>query len=191
MEISRPSTKAEALERGLRSYVSGMPCKNGHIAPRSISDDKCNKCKQDRVAAARKLDPTFGRNPEKRRVWQREAYANNPDRTKAHIKKFHKKRPEVRRILNMGRRARKLDAVGIYTSSDIQELLDRQGGLCANPYCVKNIIDCYTIDHKTPLIRDGSNWPRNLQLRYVPRVTAVNGLKPSRNGYGRYDASTE
>ncbi len=106
--------------------------------------------------------------PDKRRKAAKATYAINPEPKRTRNRAFHVRRPDVRKILNIKRRARRLDAPGTFSNSDVVEFLHKQRYLCANPFCVTNIRDRYTIDHKTPIIRGGSNWPRNLQLLCSP-----------------------
>ena len=40
----RTTSKAEALERGLRHYFTGKPCRNGHIFKRLTSTGHCLEC---------------------------------------------------------------------------------------------------------------------------------------------------
>ncbi|AUR97483.1 coil containing protein [Vibrio phage 1.239.O._10N.261.52.F6] len=37
-------TRKEAIERGLKRYFTGKPCKHGHISERRVSDSKCCVC---------------------------------------------------------------------------------------------------------------------------------------------------
>jgi septal ring factor EnvC (AmiA/AmiB activator) len=39
--------QAEAVERGEKTYVTGMPCRNGHYASRYVSSGACTEC--DRI----------------------------------------------------------------------------------------------------------------------------------------------
>ena len=39
--------QAEAVERGEKTYVTGMPCRNGHHASRYVSSGACTEC--DRI----------------------------------------------------------------------------------------------------------------------------------------------
>lgn len=36
--------QAEAVERGEKTYVTGMPCRNGHYAYRYVSSGACTEC---------------------------------------------------------------------------------------------------------------------------------------------------
>jgi len=62
------------------------------------------------------------------------------------------------------RRARVMGAEGTYAPADIMVLLEHQGCRCVGKNCTRDISQRFTIDHKMPLCRGGSNWPDNLQL---------------------------
>ncbi|MHC0053179.1 hypothetical protein [Actibacterium sp. D379-3] len=42
---SLPATPEEAIARGLNRYFTGLPCRNGHTAPRRVKDRYCTACK--------------------------------------------------------------------------------------------------------------------------------------------------
>jgi 5-methylcytosine-specific restriction endonuclease McrA len=67
-------TRAEAIAQGLKRYMTGKPCKNGHVAERFVKDRACMACGREKSAAWTRA------NLDKRRAW----YAANPDKTKAH-----------------------------------------------------------------------------------------------------------
>ncbi|WP_298165067.1 hypothetical protein [Novosphingobium sp.] len=97
---------AEAKARGLRWYFTGIPCVNGHIAKRSLSNRGCRACVEMRRAAKDQANPARARernvrryhkdvtasrekvrlarerHAEKRRAYDRERYAD-PDRKAA------------------------------------------------------------------------------------------------------------
>jgi len=59
------------------------------------------------------------------------------------------------------RRARKLNAPGAHTAADRRRLFEAQDGLCF--YCGTDLaLAGRDLDHKTPLVRGGSNDPENL-----------------------------
>lgn len=55
-------TRAEAIERGLPRYITGKPCKHGHIAERFVSSRNCCECSYSRVKTSRDLQPEKWRN---------------------------------------------------------------------------------------------------------------------------------
>jgi hypothetical protein len=62
------------------------------------------------------------------------------------------------------KRAKVQGVPGRFTKADIDRLLAEQGGRCIGYGCGIDIRSCYEIDHQTPLIRGGTNWPDNLAL---------------------------
>lgn len=80
----------------------------------------------------------------------------------ARATRWAKENPEKHLANCHKRRTRKLGAEGSYTPGDIDLIFVRQQGFCAA--CKRSISKRYTIDHKMPLCRGGSNWPSNLQL---------------------------
>lgn len=156
--ISRPA----AIAAGLTRYYTGKPCKYGHISERSVFNAGCLECWRPRAKAWTKANHVHVATQMRLR---RQA---NPEYHKAIAKRARDRRRPLKLIANIERKARKLGAQGKFLCSDIETLLIGQGYLCANPFCATNVADSYTIDHKTPLIRGGSNWPRNLQLLCSP-----------------------
>ena len=64
------------------------------------------------------------------------------------------------------RRAKKRAAEGVFTDADIRALYKTQRGTCA--YCGIGLGRKYHADHKTPLCRGGTNWPRDVHLVCKP-----------------------
>ncbi len=166
MKLSGPKTNKPLISRpvaqaaGLLRYNTGETCIRGHVNERLVSNRTCVTCHNLKAGSPYQLKV--------RRVRGQRWRDANRDNIQCRNKAWEKANREVRRLLTANRRARKKTAKGKFQHSDIVELLIRQRYLCANPYCVKNIAGCYTIDHKTPLTRGGSNWPRNLQLLCSP-----------------------
>lgn len=86
-------TRKQALERGLRRYFDGKPCRNGHISERGVRKWNCLACDRQQKAAERLRDPERVRANEKRtrvknqaavreriRRWQQ----GNPERLKGY-----------------------------------------------------------------------------------------------------------
>jgi 5-methylcytosine-specific restriction endonuclease McrA len=96
--------------------------------------------------------------------------------TRARNKRWRLRHPETIRAtnqrlyqLNAGyyiernhrRRARLQAAPGHWTTADLQIIMEKQQYRCLCGVSFKKIKS--TIDHKIPLSRGGSNWPRNIQ----------------------------
>jgi len=60
--------------------------------------------------------------------------------------------------------ARRKGAEGSHTLEQILDLLEKQEGKCATPWCGKDIRHNYTEDHKMPLSRGGSDFIENIAL---------------------------
>lgn len=173
--ISRP----EALRLGLLRYNTGEPCVNGHVSERKVKGRRCLACQKDKIRnwwanpemrAKRKLKIKEWReaNPAKIKAIRDKFDLRHRDKLRADNREFYKNNPDYNRAKLSRRRGLNTGAIGKFSCSDVTELLRKQDNLCANPFCATNITDSYTIDHKTPLSRGGSNWPRNLQLLCSP-----------------------
>jgi hypothetical protein len=97
-------SRADAIGRGQRWYFTGQPCSHGHIAKRSVSNQECRRCVDERAARQRVTNPgrlrakdrrkyyrdveatralaraSYARNIEKRREYDRLRYHNDPTR---------------------------------------------------------------------------------------------------------------
>lgn len=69
---------------------------------------------------------------------------------------------EVKANHDRNRKARKKNAEGSHTLTEIKGLMVTQGGTCV--YCNVDITQGFHADHIHPLIRGGSNWIENIQL---------------------------
>ena len=98
----------------------------------------------------------------KRNENSKKYYANNPNAAKLKHQKWRAKNPDAVRAYISARRARKMKADGRYNSNDIKLIFSEQSGQC--PGCLCTLEKGYHVDHITPLILGGSNWPNNLQL---------------------------
>ena len=90
----------------------------------------------------------------------------NADTIRATALAYRAKHPEVGRAAQARRSARKKNAGGKHTSTDIRELMRLQKGQCAA--CRINIKNEYHVDHITSLAKGGSNDKHNVQLLCGP-----------------------
>ncbi len=106
------------------------------------------------------------------RIRAREArrYQRESEIIKARISRYRAENPdkvrEQRRPGVNAARARKQAAPGKFTKADISKLLNSQNFICAA--CPVDISESFHVDHMTPLVRGGTNWPDNLQLLCGP-----------------------
>lgn len=176
----------EARERGLRYYFTGRPCKRGHVAKRFAGNKTCTECHRSQSAQwysdnrdhsnekhrewcernrdkARSYSKKWrDSNPDKQAARARRDRINNPDRARARVAKWAAKNRDKLQALDAAYRARKRNAVGRYTTADVGRLLESQGAICV--YCPVSLTQGYHVDHRLPLVRGGSNMPRNIQL---------------------------
>ncbi len=94
-------------------------------------------------------------------------YAEDPEAFRAIARRWRQANPEAIKAFKHARRAREYGAGGRYTKADIEALFVEQSGLCNG--CRADFCEIsYTIDHKIPLARGGTNDPENLQLLCQP-----------------------
>lgn len=165
---------SKAKEKGLKRYFTGIKCIHGHLAERYVSSENCVICNKLRLRRSRK------NNPEGWRVYHRNWYKINRDKRRAYCRarcktldpikerirrrKSRNAHPEAARTRCRRKAARRRKAIGYHTAEDIKKLLIKQDGKCVGIRCTKKLSDRYHVDHKKPLSRGGSNYPRNLQL---------------------------
>lgn len=78
------------------------------------------------------------------------------------VKEWRESNPEVARINNQNRRARKLANGGTLSKGLAENLFKLQKGKC--PCCKQSLGDDYHLDHIVPLALGGSNTDDNMQL---------------------------
>ena len=100
-------------------------------------------------------------NPDKLIASQKRSYDANAEAMRARTAAWKKAKPDLANTQNRNRRALRVAANGEHNQDDIQALFKLQNGRCA--YCGRRL-STYHVDHILPLIKGGSNEPRNLQL---------------------------
>lgn len=152
-------SRKEARAKGLKRYFTGKPCVNGHTCGRYTSDGICVICKGARQKEWRQEN--------KRYVVRKrhEDYLKTRTQHAVSNKAWRLANPEASLAILRNRKARKRQAQGRHTASDIRKLHKDQRGKCL---CGGALGTVYHVDHKTLLSRGGSNWPSNLQLLCGP-----------------------
>lgn len=120
--------------------------------------------------------------PEKARLHDRIRYANSREQSIARSLRYQKRHPEIRQFHERKRRARKANAEGFFTKSDVDLLYKSQKAKCW--HCGKSIVNGYHIDHLIPLARGGTNWPNNLVLS-CPTCNLSKGAKLTQEWNGK------
>lgn len=90
------------------------------------------------------------------------------------VKLWRQNNPEKIRAIKVRYKARKNNAPGEFTATDIKTILIKQGGVCLA--CAADLYIKYHIDHIKPLSKGGTNNPSNLQL-LCPSCNAAKGAK--------------
>lgn len=168
----------QARRLGLHRYFTGVPCKHGHLAERTIARSQCMACKSvsDRARYAADPEPAKARAKARHsacaeaiRSYNRSRYLADPDAVAARRDKWRADNPERMREKGRqyaaNRKARLLGAEGSYTAEDVARIFAAQKGKCA--YCRRRL-NQYDVDHIIALAAGGSNHPRNLQILCPP-----------------------
>lgn len=179
-----PTTAGEAIESGATYYFTGEPCARGHIAPRLAKTGACRECGREKYRAwigknkaeknrkdRSRLYPSHA--PERARErWIKWYEANREKKRQAdkvwrsanpgYDSVVYARNPEKAAVKDGNRRARKLQAEGAYTASDVKRIRTLQGDRCG--YCRAKLMGKGHVDHIVSLARGGSNWPNNIQL---------------------------
>ena len=98
----------------------------------------------------------------------------DPARMLEYQQRYRSKNMDKVRSLTRNHRARLRNATGTHSEIDIRRLLWFQQNNCA--YCRKSMEQNYTVDHRVPLIRGGSNAPVNLCLACLSCNSKKSGL---------------
>jgi 5-methylcytosine-specific restriction endonuclease McrA len=115
-------------------------------------------------------------NPEKKRAQRKAEYERNKEAAKAAAREWTRTHPEHAAATHRAYRAANHEAVlhaervknarrkgapGHFTAEDIRRIYNEQEGCCY--YCGKSLTR-YHIEHKTPIVRGGSNDPENIAV---------------------------
>ncbi len=166
--IPKLVSRKEAKIRGIKRYFTGKMCPKKHVSGRVVSNGCCVQCLHD---DAKRRENLREDKKERQRVRRKRQRLNNPkgflvnSRRHAAIRKtltvnWRKNNKERHKANSINYRARKRSADGQFNEQNIFDLFKKQKGRCV----CNTKLTCYHIDHKNPLSRGGSNWPRNLQL---------------------------
>lgn len=102
-------------------------------------------------------------------------YAANREAIKAKVKAYRQANPDARRAVKHAERARYRQAGGTFTRADLWSLYVEQDGCCF--YCGHAFgVSGYHVEHRTPIVRGGTNSPENLALA-CPSCNLAKGRK--------------
>lgn len=87
-------TREEAVERHLRLYYTGKPCRYGHVAVRRACNATCVECERDVEKARARYQRHRANSPEKVRARYQRYAANNPEKVRASRRRWRVNNPE-------------------------------------------------------------------------------------------------
>lgn len=167
-------SRVEAKAAGLARYLTGKPCKHGHVAERYASTGVCVTCQQRNnaaylpaYAAARGDDlkaymnayylARRGEFVQRARKWKKA----NPEKSRASNAASAKRNIEATRTKTRNRRAAARTR-GTHSAADVKAIYAEQKGKCA--YCRRVVGSEYHVDHVMPIKLGGMNDRSNLQI---------------------------
>ena len=127
---------------------------------------------QNRVREYKK--EVYWANPEKARAEKRVSRLRHALNYNARTSAWKKANPNKVRASTENRRAKKRQASGSHSASDVKRILIRQGKRCV--YCKASLDAGYHVDHIVPLAKGGRNGPDNLQC-LCPTCNMSKGAK--------------
>ena len=165
-------TRKIARSLGMIQYLSGVPCKIGHLTERWTANNCCIQC----YRAARKPQVLNAAQIEYRAAWRRNnaelarlhrrlGYIRRKAKELASSKAWKARNKEKVRAYYRSYKARECNAAGDHTAAEILDIYRLQRGRCA--YCRTALKEKYHVDHILPLARGGTNDRSNLQLTCV------------------------
>lgn len=137
-------SRKEAIEKGLKTYFTGKPCKRGNIAVRMVANksctcDSCSQVQKDCLARYRKNNADKRRagskrwkeqNSKARAEYNRHHYAKNRERLKAETKRWRAENPDKIRVQWANRRAAKSNSVPSWVGEFDQLVFSEAAELC-------------------------------------------------------------
>ena len=186
-------TRAEARQRSLPRYYTGVPCVNGHLSERGTTSKKCLACHREHQANVRNADPErIARIKAESYLRHRKtvidavrAYQETPEGRKTRAAYKQRKRTQInakanawakahRAVMRVHERRRRdrhraAKLVGRHTLKQVRALFAAQNGLCANDVCRKPLVvevgpDRFHEDHILAITLGGTDNIDNIQL---------------------------
>lgn len=136
-----------------------------HVVFCSVACRKKAKKARDR----RSLEKWKKKNTKASKAYNRDYYQKNKKRMDATNGRWREANKSKIHIYSQTRRALENGTNGSCSVADLDRIWLKQDGKCANPHChIKLTKRTRQLDHKNPLSKGGSNYPRNLQWMCRP-----------------------
>lgn len=164
-------TRQQARASNKQQYYTSIPCKNGHLAARFVSNRVCIICAAGRTKAWRAVNPAKqrkataswrARNPAKVKAYDAKAYAANPTRCHKRVAEYYTRNPAKKVALVSRRRALKQWACPNWVDhTELESVYET----CKRLVAANGL--AYHVDHIIPLSGKnvcGLHVPWNLQI---------------------------
>lgn len=153
--------RAEARAVNAARYFTGKPCKRGHVAERFTASKTCSTCEANKRASNPGRSTRWFLENRARAIAAHKNWSNcNPGRMVELRKEWERRNPNFRRQWNAKRR----DPKAVFHRDDVTVILTVQSGLCAAPWCRKDLVGGFHVDHILPVKLGGKTNIENLQI---------------------------
>ena len=184
--MSKRGARWIAQQSGDKTYISDVPCKNGHMSERLTTTGTCLQCRRDRELFRYRNDEEFRnyqlekskKNPEHKakitREWRNRQSPEKREKMRADIrengKRIRRERPKERLFYSAQHRAAKLQRTPLWANKD------------AIKQIYKNCPVGMHVDHIVPLraeLASGLHVENNLQyLSAKENISKLNRFEP-------------
>lgn len=171
-QFAKDSSRADGLKSACKQCKSACNAeyysRNAAIIAKNYSENRQIIRQKQKQYAAKSSEKIRARHA-KWRSENREKVIGYQSRMKdkypGYLAEYRARNPEKCSEHSRNRRARKRNAEGSHTATDIARIFEHQRGLCANCHAklFKSGKQTFHVDHIVPLAKGGSNWPDNLQ----------------------------
>jgi 5-methylcytosine-specific restriction endonuclease McrA len=157
-----------SLELGLKRYLTGKPCVNGHYAERITSTGQCTQCLRDRdVRIADQRKAYFDSRKAAKAEYDRRYREKNAVRCKQRQESW---RSENREKWLLGARHGKASRRAVYrdglSPEEYRDWINKARKVCY--WCNAKCKDEYHVDHYVPLSKGGQHVRDNLVIACKP-----------------------
>lgn len=144
-------SREEAIERGLKTYFTGEPCKYGHVAERRVDNSGCLECRRERSKEYREQNKEYvkeynkeymKRNKEHIKEYKKEYYEQNKEYYKEYNKKYMERNKEYLEEYNKEYYERNKEYFKDYREQNKERINERRRDSYATDDNFKNSVLC-------------------------------------------------